>query len=382
MVSIAPLANDARVLRQLEYLSREHHVTVCALPPMPPPMPNVVFEVLPPTDSRMVAPVAFATLLAARLVPAAYGLWLRLRASRRSLIRILRAGRFDAVVANEWPALLATLDAVGRRTPVVFDAHEYSPEEFDDWKTRTLYSPLAVRTIMRAALLRIPTITVAPAIAERYRQEFGLDVTTVLNAPKLPAAIPRLNRMSSGSQVRLIHHGAAMRVRRLELMIDAIALADARFDLTFMLVGDPRYIEELRARAAARAPGRVHFVAPVSPTDIATALAAFDLGIFVLETRLYNYAMSLPNKLFDFVVAGLGVVIGPSPAMTELGNRYGFAHVAEDFTPMAVARSLNALGADDVVRLRSAARLASAHLNADVEMPRFIAIVNQAAARG
>jgi hypothetical protein len=380
IVSIAPLASDARVLRQVEYLSRDHDVTVCALPPMPPPSQRVTLVELPTRDNLALRVTALSMLLIGRVAPGAYDVWLRLRDNRRVAMQVLREGRFDAIVANEWPALFIALLAVGTRVPVVFDAHEYSPEEFDDLKARMLFAPLAIRTIRRAAAARVPTITVTPAIAERYRREFGLEVTTVLNAPRLSATTIAAPTAALGRRIRLVHHGAAIRARRLELMIDALALADARFDLTFMLVGDARYIEELKARAEARAPGRIHFASPVPPREIVTALASFDLGIFILETHLYNYAMSLPNKMFDFVAAGLGVVIGPSPAMAELGGRYGFTRVADDFTPAAMARALGALTGADIARMRSAALVARSELNADVEMPKFVGVVERAIA--
>jgi hypothetical protein len=141
-------------------------------------------------------------------------------------------------------------------------------------------------------------------------------------------------------------------------MIDAVAQAGPRFALDMMLVGDPGYVAELRQRAAASAPERVRFVPPVSPERIVRRIAEYDLGFFLLDDDIYNYAMALPNKFFDFACAGLGVLIGPSPAMRALGEQYGFALVAPAFTAEACAAALRALTTADVTRLRTAARTA------------------------
>ncbi len=78
--------------------------------------------------------------------------------------------------------------------------------------------------------------TVAPAIAEKYRQEFGLDPAVVLNCPEKMDLQPR--PVDPGC-IRLIHHGMAQRGRRLEIMIEAMALADPRYRLHLMLFGRP-----------------------------------------------------------------------------------------------------------------------------------------------
>jgi len=374
ILSFAPLAIDARVLRQAEYLAEHFEVTAITLPPRP--ASHAGFEVveLPRHESRLGDVAAVAALAAGRIVPPAYGFWIGARPARRAARALLRERAFDAIVANEWPALLVALDAADPRR-VVFDAHEFSPEELTDAAFRLLRAPLVRRVLRRASAAGITGTTVSAEIAGRFAREFGLELTPVLSAPRLVELPPQ--QPASPHRVRLVHHGAAMRERRLETMLHAVAQAGSRFELTMMLVGDPAYVADLRALGARLAGDRIRFVDPVPPGEIVRALAAYDLGIFVLDTAIPNYAMALPNKFFDFIGAGLGIVIGPSPSMAALGQAHGVVHVADGFDAPAVASALAALTVDRIEEMKRAARVARLALNADAEMRKLVAIVRR-----
>ncbi len=71
------------------------------------------------------------------------------------------------------------------------------------------------------------SMTVARLLAERYREEFGIEPTVVLNAPALPGNVPT-HRVAD--PIRLVHHGGASRDRRIEDMIRSAALAGEHFE--------------------------------------------------------------------------------------------------------------------------------------------------------
>lgn len=106
-------------------------------------------------------------------------------------------------------------------------------------------------------------------------------------------------------------------------MIDTIRLCDRRYHLSFMLVGDEGYIRHLRIYADRVAPGRVTFLDPVAPDQIMPKIASFDMGIYLLQPTNYNSSIALPNKLFDFIHAGLAVCVGPSPGMAAFVRECG-----------------------------------------------------------
>lgn len=169
-----------------------------------------------------------------------------------------------------------------------------------------------------------------------------------------------------GQIIRLIHHGVAAPDRKLELMIDLMQIADKRFSLDFMLVGESGYLERLKRRAEANQ--RIRFLAPVPMQKIPEFINQYDLGIYLLPPDSFNNHYALPNKIFEFIQARLGVVIGPSPEMAQLVRKYDCGVVSADFTEQKMGAVLNQLTREEVARLKQNAHLASAELNAEHEM--------------
>jgi glycosyltransferase involved in cell wall biosynthesis len=191
-----------------------------------------------------------------------------------------------------------------------------------------------------------------------------------MNAPQYTKTLR--SKQTEPNQIRLIHHGSAMRDRRLELMIQAIAYTDLRYTLHFMLIeSSQEYTSWLRSLAHRLAPGRVFFHQPVQPNQVVDRLAEYDIGFYSLPFTNFNNLVALPNKFFDFVAAGLAVCIGPSPEMARLTRQYGFGVVTQSFDPKEVAAALNALTAVDIDQMKSRAVEARRILNADVEMAKL-----------
>ena len=195
-------------------------------------------------------------------------------------------------IANDLEVHLLALSLAGRR-PVILDAHEYSPCEFEDklvWRlTRQGFSQhLSSRYLNRAAAM----ITACDGIALEYRRNFAVEPAVVPNAAPfhdLPL------RTTSPVQIRLIHHGGAIASRRIEEMIDMMDLVDEHFSLDLILVpGDPLYIARIRQRAAGNL--KVCFLDPVPMNKLVELSAGYDVGLFLLPPTNLNYAMAAPTS--------------------------------------------------------------------------------------
>lgn len=272
----------------------------------------------------------------------------------------LFAGRsFDLVVANDISALPLALELAGE-TPVLMDAHEYSPREFDDkWLWKLLFGryhhDLCKRYLPKAAAMA----TVCQGIADEYQREYGVACKVIHNAPLdqhlSPSAV-------APQHIRLIHHGSAIRSRHLGVMIEMMKHLDARFTLDFMLVEtDAAYMAELRAMA--EPDSRIRFIEPVAMQDICQRLNEFDVGVYLLPPVNFNHEHALPNKFFEFIQARLAVAIGPSPEMARLLRQYQCGVVAESFEPQALAAVVQRLDAQAVRDFKAASDVAARDLN-------------------
>jgi hypothetical protein len=368
VLSFTDLARDPRVDRQIRFLAERY--TVVAAGTGEPGVPEVAYVPLAPRPKRLRGRLVGAVRLGLRRYETYYWATAAVSDCRARLADL----RFDLVLANDIETLPVAL-AIAGPAPVLFDAHEYAPLEFEDQLTfRLLHRPYRFhlcRTYMPRA--RACT-TVCDRIAEEYERLVGCRPGVVWNAPAFEPLVPS---PVEPDRIRLVHHGGTQRSRRLEGMIRMMHHLDERFSLDLVLqASDPDSL--VRLRREARGDRRIRFVDPVPMRALPSFLNRYDLGVFLLPPVNFNYRYALPNKLFEFVQARIGVAIGPSPEMARLVERHGLGVVAEDFAPRALAARLAALGAGRVRELKLAADRAAQELSADRAREQILGLAGSA----
>jgi hypothetical protein len=262
----------------------------------------------------------------------------------RSALEKFKGEKFDLVVANDIDSLPLALK-IANGSPVYFDAHEYHPREFEDRLSWRIFQQ-PYKKYLCAQYLKSTSVmtTVCQGIADEYKKEYDVDVDVVLNVPDYQEISPSV--IESG-QIRLVHHGAAISSRNLEEMIDMFEFLDNRFSLDFMLVpSDVRYFADLKKRAE-RYP-KIRFIDPVPMRKIVESINCYDLGVYILPPTSFNNEYALPNKLFEFIQARLGVAIGPSPEMAKIVKDQNIGVVATSFSAWDLAYALNGISLEDV----------------------------------
>jgi hypothetical protein len=153
-----------------------------------------------------------------------------------------------------------------------------------------------------------------------------------------------------------VHSGNANPNRGIEVMVEAAAGLDGVL-LDLYLVRAPRsggYLDRLKAAAAATPNVRV--LDPVPMHRVVPTMETYDVGLYALQPTSFNNLHALPNKFFDFVQAGLAVVIGPSPDMAALVREHDLGLVADDFDRGSMRAALAGLEPATVDRWRANAR--------------------------
>ncbi len=373
-----PIEVDIRLIKQIEYLAPHYHLTVIGYG-----NPERVWDLISSwkpidrTESRQQKLIERALVLGGRLLPRLYEVWYWRRPRYQQALNCARAAHVDAFLADDWAAIpIAALAAAGQK-PIVFDADEYWPGEVESnrvWKL--FFSPL-IRHIMKKSMGAVSaSATVSKPLADRYHEEFNLNPILVYNAPKF-VEVPR--REIDPEHITLVHQGSPVPNRRLETLIEALGQADTRYTLHLMLTGaqDDPYLLSLKHLADTVAPGRVFFRPPVYPTEIVRTIAQYDIGISVIPPVTATYWLTLPNKIFESIVAGQAVIVGTSPAMADLIRQYDVGWVTEDFSAAALAKTLNALTTQQIRAARERARAAAQTLNAEVEMAKLVKLFSE-----
>jgi glycosyltransferase involved in cell wall biosynthesis len=128
---------------------------------------------------------------------------------------------------------------------------------------------------------------------------------------------------------------------------------------------DGAYAEQLeRLAEQLGVSGRTHFHPPVALAELLSYTHQADVGVSLLVDSCENHRLALPNKLFEYLAAGLPVVVSDLPEMRRLVTERGVGWVTDSSDPADIARVLGeALGERGDHGLRERVRAAAAELN-------------------
>ncbi|MBK8025058.1 MAG: glycosyltransferase [Chloroflexi bacterium] len=277
-----PIEIDPRSFRQIERLARDYAVTVIGFgtPPVAWKDLGITWQAVDRSRNRVQLAIELLLLILGRLIPAAYDLYFWRRPRYMQTLRYAVECRADAYHASDWAAIplaVRAAEQTGGTAKVIFDADEHWPTERESSRTwRWFFGPMIHHFLKRFASGVDASIHVSQSLSDSFEADYGLGGTVIYNVPdagKRPI-IP-----VDPEHIRLIFHGAAIPNRHLEVLIDAIALCQPRFELHFLIVGDQTYVDWLKGYAQQKAPGRVMFRPPVSMHEVVRTIADCDLEL-------------------------------------------------------------------------------------------------------
>lgn len=327
---------NSRALRQLRAL-RDAGSTIDVLtlgPPAPDPLlePGIRLHVLPRPPGggpRFFAQIHRLFRTAAKAIPA----------------RVYHASDLYTL-----PALASA--AHRHRGRLVYDARELYPYVASTagrpWTT-SLWRFVEGRFVGRADVV----FTVSESIAAHLSRAYGIPKPTVLyNAPPFQHVTPSdYLRMRTGveSGTALILHQGQMRPDRGCLRL-VEAMPKVR-GAALVFLGEGPLQPLLRERAVALGlQDRVHFVDAVPPDDLLPVTAGADVGVTLLEDTCLNHRFALPNKLFEYLMAGLPVLASDLPEVRRVVTGYDVGLTVDPADREALAQALQAMVDDTDAR--------------------------------
>jgi glycosyltransferase involved in cell wall biosynthesis len=233
---------------------------------------------------------------------------------------------------------------------LVYDAHELETE-------RNGLGPLGrrgARLLERGLIGQVDqAFVVSRSIADWYRARYPalrLDVVRNRPAPRplRPSAASRdawRQRLGIRSGLVFLYQGALIPGRGIDLLLAVFSQAPRDRHMVFMGYG----ALEPEVRARARECPNIHFHPPVPPQDVVSSATGADVGVCLIENTCLSYYLSLPNKLYDYVAAGLPILVSDFPEMRaeveRLGNgwsvavsREAVARLVAELSPEAIAQ--------------------------------------------
>jgi glycosyltransferase involved in cell wall biosynthesis len=165
--------------------------------------------------------------------------------------------------------------------------------------------------------------------------------------------------------LRVLYQGEFMPDRNLQALILSVRHWTADRRLLLRGSGRANYVAKLRRIASKAGLGsdRVEFLPAVDASELISTANAADIGVHPITPRGTQTNCCLPNKLFEYTMAGLCVVVSPAKEMAALVRRHDLGIVISDARPVTIASAINALSPEMVENYKRNALKAARELN-------------------
>jgi glycosyltransferase involved in cell wall biosynthesis len=266
----------------------------------------------------------------------------------RRLLRYLMFHKADLLVSNDLDTLLPNyLASKLKGIPLVYDSHEYFcgvPElEHRSFPRKVWHS------IERFIFPKLKYVyTVNDSIADLYRSEYGVNMKIVRNIPPYQPEISLKSRRELGLPENIpliIYQGAGINVHRgAEELVRAMEYVD---NAILLIIGSGDVIGQLKEMAQKPAlKEKIIFIDKLPFHQLKHFTMHASIGLTLDKDNSLNYRFSLPNKLFDYIHAGVPILASPLIEVKKIIEKYNVGALIENHNPKHIAEKINAMLAD------------------------------------
>lgn len=276
--------------------------------------------------------------------------------------------RADLLCAIDLDTILPVFfSSVIKNVPRVYDAHELFCE-MKEIVTR----PKVYRFWKRIEKFAVPRFNRGYAVnrfvAAELNRMYLVQYEEIRNMPVL-TGLP--NTTVQNATLYIIYQGAVNEGRCFESLIPAMRWVDA----TLIVCGSGNFLEQAKLITAQnKLENKVIFKGWVDPDTLKNITSEAYLGVNILEGTGLNHQLSLSNRFFDYIQAGLPQVCTDFPAYREINDQYHCALLISDASPVSIAEHINRLLHDHNLynELRNNCLTAREHLHWGVEENKLV----------
>lgn len=258
--------------------------------------------------------------------------------------------KVDILVANDLDSLLGNYLAFkvkkffgNKKLEIVYDSHELFTE----------LPELNNRNIVKKAWLKIEKLilpkikhayTVCQPIADYYKKEYNLDMLVIRNMPirkkvNNKAFIPRFDFPKNKKII--LYQGALNVGRGIE---NVIGIMDNIDNAIFLIIGTGDLEKDLKTLVKEKKlEKKVIFTGPIPFEELNQITQYADIGLVLQADISLSYKFVLPNRLFDFINAGIPVLASDLPELRKIVKGENIGLIIKDFDEKELVNKIKQL---------------------------------------
>lgn len=222
------------------------------------------------------------------------------------------------------------------RRKLVFDAHEIFPEvpELVDRKFVKRCWTIIENLIFPKLKY---TMTVCDSLANYYQEKYGIRMRVIRNMAYLNNTNIKPLILSKDKKI-ILYQGALNKGRGLEWMIDCMPLLN---NCELVIIGSGLLRGSLKKRVSKLGiKDKVQFIGKVLPEELVRYTKAADIGLCLLENKGLSYYYSLPNRVFDYIQAGIPILASDFPEIRNIVVTYNTGIVIDQYNRKYLAETI------------------------------------------
>lgn len=203
---------------------------------------------------------------------------------------------------------------------LIYDAHELETETIGSHGIRRRLAKVLERLCIDYC---DAMVVVNDSIAEWYRKKYDVDsVHVIKNVPyRYGRSIDNHQLLKEKfdiqpDEILFIYQGILREERGVNVLLDAFSRSDSKRHIVFMGFGP----FEGKVKQYAELYQNIHFQPPVNPSDVLFYSASADIGVHLIENTCLNHYYCLPNKVFEYIMSGLPIIVRDFPEMAKIAK--------------------------------------------------------------
>ena len=219
-----------------------------------------------------------------------------------------------------WPLPAAAFASLLKNCTLIYDAHEY-------YGGLNIFNnkPIRKNIWMILEWLSIPLvdvlITVSEPLGELYRKRYPQlkKVDIIRNVPKFEE--PKNSEKFTDSSFKhiIIFHGHYKPGRGLQNLVQSMKYLP---EVKLVLVGGGELKDRLLNLVSDLKLTNIEFVDYINQNELISHAAKADIGIVLFEATSLNYSFALPNKFFEYAMAGLPILASDIETLKYYVQKY------------------------------------------------------------